>query len=77
MNHNFIIALDKLIKNNFEVLLRNNMKILTKYYSHLTTDVEKYYEVTWEIISSTLDRNNNVTTHFSFDLLNLIISFFN
>ena len=69
-SNNFIIALDKLIKNNFEVLLRNNMKILTKYYSHLTTDVEKYYEVTWEIISSTLDKY--LSSNSFYDLIHIL-----
>ena len=54
---NFIIALDKFVQTNFQILLENNLKILTKYYSNLRTDVEKYYEVTWEFLSSSLEKH--------------------
>jgi hypothetical protein len=54
---NFIIALDKFIQKNFQLLLENNFKILTKYFSHLKTDVEKYYEVSWEFLSSSLEKH--------------------
>lgn len=52
----FIIALDKFIQKNFDKLLENDFKILTKYYSSYTTDVEKYYQIVWEILSVSLEK---------------------